>query len=125
MFDKKEKASAPEISGKTNRIVEGTKIKGDINTQGDFRLDGELLGNFTSTGKLVIGPEGSIIGDIVCKNCDIEGAFNGKLDIDELLNIKSRAKIKGEVLVGKLSIEPGAEFIATCSMKSVSSNFGE
>lgn len=72
MFDKKKKQPYTDLLGKTNRIVEATQIKGDIFSPADFRLDGELLGNFTSNGKLVIGPSGKVIGDIVCKNADIE-----------------------------------------------------
>lgn len=106
-----------ELFGKTNRIVEGTRIRGDIFSVADFRLDGELIGNFTSQGKLVIGPTGRIIGNITCKNLDIEGTYEGKIDVSELLTIKAKAKIKGEALVGKLAVEPGAEFFASCQMR--------
>nr|WP_294931699.1 polymer-forming cytoskeletal protein [uncultured Flavobacterium sp.] len=115
MFEKAKK-SGTELLGKTNRIVEGTSIIGDIVSKADFRFDGELIGNFTSQGKLVIGPSGIIKGEIICHNADIEGEFQGKLKVLEILNIKATAKIHGEVVVGKLSIEPGAEFTATCAM---------
>ncbi|MBA4277048.1 polymer-forming cytoskeletal protein [Flavobacterium sp.] len=117
MFDKKTK-SYTELLGKTNRIVEGTTIKGDIISQADFRLDGELIGNFQSKGKIVIGPAGSVTGDIICKNADIEGKFNGKIQVAEILNVKHKAIIHGEVTVGKLSVEPGADFSASCTMKT-------
>jgi cytoskeletal protein CcmA (bactofilin family) len=45
----------------------------------------------------VIGPSGKVIGDIVCKNADIEGVFNGKITVHELLNIKASATVEGEV----------------------------
>ena len=115
---KKESRGSTELFGKTNRIVEGTIINGDIISQADFRLDGELNGNFKSKGKLVIGPAGSVTGNINCETADIEGKFDGKLDIAELLNIKSTAIIKGEISVSKLSMEPGAIFMASCVMKS-------
>lgn len=117
MFDKKAKPYT-DLLGKTNRIVEGTIIKGDIISQADFRLDGELTGNFQSTGKLVIGPAGSVTGDIVCNNADIEGKFNGTIQVTEILNVKATASIHGEVSVGKLSVEPGADFSASCTMST-------
>ncbi|PRZ26276.1 bactofilin family protein [Flavobacterium granuli] len=117
MFDKKAKPYT-DLLGKTNRIVEGTIIKGDIISQADFRLDGELTGNFQSTGKLVIGPAGSVTGDIVCNNADIEGKFNGTIQVTEILNVKATASIHGEVTVGKLSVEPGADFSASCTMNT-------
>jgi cytoskeletal protein CcmA (bactofilin family) len=117
MFDKKPK-SLTDVLGKTNRIVEGTIIKGDIISPADFRLDGELIGNFTSNGKLVIGPAGIVKGDIICINADIEGKFEGKIKVEDTLNIKESANIIGEVIIGKLSVEPGAAFNATCVMVS-------
>lgn len=116
MFDKPQK-SYTDLLGKTNRIVEGTAIKGDIISKADFRLDGDLIGNFISKGKIVIGPAGSVTGDIKCRNADIEGRFNGRLEITEVLNVKSKAHIKGEVIVGRLSVEPGADFSASCVMR--------
>lgn len=116
MFDKPQK-SYTDLLGKTNRIVEGTIITGDIVSEADFRLDGQLIGNFTSKGKIVIGPSGSITGDVNCKNADIEGSFNGKIEVTDMLNVKSKAYIQGEVIVSRLSVEPGAEFSASCVMK--------
>ena len=121
MFNKNQKLHT-DLLGKTNRIVEGTIINGDIISQADFRLDGSLIGNFQSEGKIVIGPAGSVIGDILCKNADIEGKFEGKIEVVETLNVKAKAFIKGEVIVGKLSVEPGADFSATCIMKKNSKN---
>lgn len=115
MFDKKPK-SYTDLLGKTNRIVEGTTIHGDIISPADFRLDGELIGNFTSSGKLVIGPAGSVKGDIICNTADIEGKFEGKMKVENILNIKESAHIIGEVEIGKLSVEPGAIFSASCIM---------
>lgn len=117
MFEKKTK-SYTDLLGKTNRIVEGTRIKGNIYSVADFRLDGELTGNFQCEGKIVIGPAGIVVGDIDCKSADIGGRFSGKIQVVELLNIKATAAIYGEVTVGKLSVEPGADFSATCTMKT-------
>jgi cytoskeletal protein CcmA (bactofilin family) len=121
MFDKKPK-SYTDLLGKTNRIVEGTTIKGNITSLADFRLDGELIGNFFSEGKIVIGPAGSVIGDINCQNADIEGTFDGKMQVAELLSIKSKANIHGQVTVGKLAVEPGANFTASCNMENNPNN---
>lgn len=117
MFDKKPK-SYTDLLGKTNRIVEGTTINGDIVSQADFRLDGALNGNFQSSGKIVIGPAGSVTGDIICKNADIEGKYDGKIQVTEILNVKAKASIHGEVICGKLAVEPGADFSASCTMKT-------
>lgn len=121
MFDKSQK-SYTDLLGKTNRIVEGTTLEGNIVSQADFRLDGQLIGNFTSKGRLVIGPTGSIVGDVNCKTADIEGKFQGKIEVSDILNVRSKATIKGETIVGKLAVEPGAEFSASCVMRDTVKN---
>lgn len=121
MFEKSKKPISDQL-GKTNRIVEGTAIKGNITSSADFRIDGSLVGDFESKGKLVIGSTGSILGNITCENCDIEGKHEGKINVRETLTLKEGALVKGEVVCGKLSVEPGANFNATCDMNSKTSN---
>lgn len=110
-----------EPGGQPNRIEKNTKIKGDIISEADFRIDGKLDGNVKTSGKVVIGKGGYIHGKVECVNADIEGNFNGELLVSELLSLKSTAVIEGTVTVAKLSVEPGATFNASCSMKGKSS----
>lgn len=106
-----------EIGGQPNRIERNTKIKGDIVSEADFRIDGKLDGNVKTSGKVVIGKGGYIHGKVECVNADIEGSFNGELIVTDLLALKASALIEGTVSVAKLSVEPGATFNASCSMK--------
>lgn len=109
-----------------NRIGHGTLINGDITSNGGFRIDGTVIGNVKSEGKVVIGKEGKLEGALECVNADVEGSFKGKLQVTDLLSLKSTAKINGEVITKKLAVEPGAHFNATCVMntgvKSITDN---
>lgn len=116
MFEKRPKAYT-DLLGKTNRLVEGTVVQGNIGTAADFRLDGSLTGELKCGGKLVIGPAAVVRGDIVCRNADVEGKVFGKIEVFELLSVKAKAGIHGEVICGKLAVEPGADFSATCEMR--------
>ena len=111
-----------EIGGQPNRIEKNTKIKGDIISEADFRIDGKLDGNVKTSGKVVIGKDGYIHGKVECVNADIEGSFNGELLVSELLSLKDTAVIEGTVSVSKLAVEPGATFNASCTMKGKSGN---
>ncbi|MDP5043552.1 MULTISPECIES: bactofilin family protein [unclassified Leeuwenhoekiella] len=101
---------------KQNRISDGTSIIGDVKSQGDFRLDGTLEGKMESTGKVVIGKNGLLKGTLICKEADVEGTVEGILKVDELLNLRASAVINGEVATGRLAVEPGAGFNASCVM---------
>ncbi len=125
--DNKKPRTMNEIGGQPNRIEKNTKIKGDIVSEADFRIDGKLDGNVKTSGKVVIGKDGYIHGKVECVNADIEGSFNGELLVSDLLSLKSSAVIEGTVSVTKLAVEPGATFNASCTMKgkggsSLSSN---
>jgi cytoskeletal protein CcmA (bactofilin family) len=111
--------NATADSASVNILGAGTTIEGDIVSTSDIRIDGALKGALKTKGKLVIGPTGSIEGEVSCTNADISGSIRGKLTVNELLALKSTAKINGEISVGKLSIEPGADFSGSCSMGGV------
>jgi len=115
--DNKKPRTMNELGGQPNRIEKNTKIKGEITSEADFRIDGKLDGNVKTSGKVVIGKDGYIHGKVECVNADVEGSFNGELLVSDLLSLKSTAVIEGTVVVSKLSIEPGATFNASCSMK--------
>jgi len=100
-----------------NILAKNTKMTGDVTSDGDFRIDGTLEGTLKTSGRVIVGPEGMIKGTVECSNADIEGKFSGKLLSSKTLTLKSSAVILGEVVTGKLSVEPGATFNATCSMK--------
>lgn len=118
MFNNKLKTTIEGNLGATNRLVESTKIEGDISSNADIRIDGEVKGNVICKGKVVLGSKGKIEGTLTCMNADIEGQIKGKIIVTELLSIKSKANIYGDVTVGKLAVEPGANFTATCIMNA-------
>lgn len=115
MFSEK-KDKLPQILER-NIIGTNTSIVGDIISEGDFRIDGKVEGTVKTKGRVIIGKSGTAIGKVTCTNADIEGKFSGELFVENLLTLKATAKISGDVVISKLSVEPGAEFNATCSMK--------
>lgn len=109
-----------DLNSQPNRIEKSTVITGDIVSKADFRIDGVLEGSIKTSGKIVVGKEGRINGTIKCGFADIEGSFNGKIEVRESLSLKSSSQIEGEVVIGKLIVESGAVFNAKCTMKSAS-----
>ena len=114
--DRKEKRINPEPTTAQNRINEGTKLKGDISSTGFFRIDGTIEGTVKTPSKVVLGKSGVIIGTLICENADIEGKFQGNLNVSGILSIRATGHIEGDVVAGKLSVEPGAVLNASCTM---------
>ena len=107
---------AKQIEQTLNRIGEGTRITGEIVSTGVIRLDGHLKGNLITKGKLVVGPSGTIIGDIKCQDADISGTIEGKIIVNDLLSLSATSKFTGNIITSRLSIEPGAIFTGTSDM---------
>lgn len=99
-----------------NLISTGTEITGDIRSQGDIRIDGELIGNLSTKGKVVIGSTGKVKGEVICKNSEVSGEIKGKINVSQLLTLKTSSRINGDIVTNKLSIEPGARFTGNCNM---------
>jgi cytoskeletal protein CcmA (bactofilin family) len=105
-----------------NLISIGTDITGDIKSNGDIRIDGTLTGNLNTKGKVVIGQTGKVNGEVVCKNSEVSGIVEGKIIVNQLLNLKASSKILGDIATSKLSIEPGAKFTGNCKMSDYEEN---
>ena len=115
--DPKDKKGSVTNSGtSSNLLVRGTRVEGKISTESDIRIDGKLVGELMSKGKVIIGPSGEIRGDIDCQNAVIEGHFSGNLVVHELLQVKESAHIEGDVQTAKLIVQSGSVFNVTCSM---------
>ncbi len=105
-----------------NHIAGGTKIKGDIESKGDLRVDGWISGTLVTDGKIVIGAEGYVEGNIKCKSADISGTVKADMEIAELIILKESAKMDGNIVTKKISIEPGAMFSGNCKMGNANNN---
>ncbi|MCB0651217.1 MAG: polymer-forming cytoskeletal protein [Saprospiraceae bacterium] len=125
MFSTKEKNESakpgsinPAASGHAlNSIVKGTSIEGTIKATSDIRIDGAIKGKLYGDAKVIIGPTGTVEGEIKCQNAVIEGRFDGVLIVKELLNVRENAVVNGEVTTGKLIVQSGGIFnVTACSM---------
>jgi cytoskeletal protein CcmA (bactofilin family) len=108
-----------EINSSVNVISSGTMITGDVVCSGDLRIDGNIKGNVKSKAKVVVGQSGIIDGDINCKAIEIEGNVKANITVTDLMSLKSTANLVGNILAGKLAIEPGANFAGNCRMQGM------
>ena len=104
-----------------NILGPGAVVKGEIQVNGDFRIDGTLNGTIHCKGKIVVGPTGKIDGEIQCQNADFSGEVTATVKVSELLTLKETARFSGDITTGKLAIEPGAKFSGTCTMEQAGS----
>lgn len=118
MFNNKQEKiqMAQDITSSSNTIGKGTTINGDIETFGNIRIDGKVIGNIKTKSKLVLGTTSHIEGNVLSQNAEIEGEVKGVVEITELLILKPSAVVHGDIVANKLIVESGATFNGECKM---------
>ena len=117
MFNSRAKSSFDESSVNANTIIgAGTSITGDIKSSGDIRIDGILRGNLSARARILIGPEGSVEGDITGQYADILGKVTGTIKVKDLLQLRGNSTVDGDIYAGKLHVEPTVTFNGHCHM---------
>jgi cytoskeletal protein CcmA (bactofilin family) len=120
MFNGKSKTDVlgenPSTGTSTSLIGAGTSMKGDITSNGDLRIDGNLVGNINCSAKVVIGANGVVQGDINGQQADIMGKVTGTIKVKDLLQLKGGSNVNGNLQAAKLQIEPTANFNGECHM---------
>ena len=101
-----------------SRISTGTKVKGEISSSNDIRIDGTFEGKIYSKGRVVVGEKALIKGDIICANVDFWGTMEGNFFVKDTLSLKSSSKVKGDLHIKRLQVELDAKFDGTCQMIS-------
>lgn len=100
-------------------IGNGTTITGEIVSKFDIRIDGTFKGNITGESKVILGQDGIVEGDINCSQADIFGSVKGNLIVKEILNLRGKANVTGDIYALKLQIEPTVTFNGKCIMDEV------
>jgi len=99
-----------------NIVAQGTRFEGKISSTGSLRVDGQVTGDVSLTGDLVIGSNGEISGNVDAQTVTVGGKVTGNINAKNKLVFESKAKIKGDIRASKLVIDEGAMFDGKCDM---------
>jgi cytoskeletal protein CcmA (bactofilin family) len=115
MFGKRKKQSSIKMTQLSSLIADGVEITGDIVFAGGMRIDGRVKGNVIGRnhdGKppalLVLSENGRIEGSVRCGDAVINGAVIGDLEVEQLLELQSDARVSGTIKYRQLQLDVGA-----------------
>lgn len=115
MLNKSQKA-VDELSNSSNIIGKGTIVQGNVETFGNIRVEGKVVGDIKTKSKAAFGQSSHIKGNILAQNAEVAGQIIGIMEVTELLTLKPTARIDGDIIVNKLLVESGAKFNGKCKM---------
>ncbi len=116
MFNKSEQKETQELSNSSNIIGKGTILEGNIETFGNIRIEGKLVGNLKTKSKAAFGHSSQIDGSVLAQNAEVAGHIKGLVEVTELLVLKPTAVVDGDIVANKLIVEAGAVFNGSCKM---------
>ncbi len=125
MFGSKSDKKAPPANKNTptasteaalSTIAAGMTVHGNVESAGDVRIEGRLVGNLVCKARVVIGKKGRVEGSIDTINATVAGEISGTLLVRELLQLQDSARVQGETVTQRLAVQDGAIFTGHIEM---------
>jgi cytoskeletal protein CcmA (bactofilin family) len=102
---------APQATTKpTASIGKTMRLRGDIRSDEELYLDGELEGTIEVRSRLTIGPNGKIKANVKANEVVVRGSIQGNVEAIDRISIMNGASIVGDVKTAGIVIEDGAYF---------------
>lgn len=114
--NKENRKQMEDLSNSSTIIGKGTSFKGNIETFGNIRVEGNVIGNVKTKSKIALGQSAFIEGNVIAQNAEIAGEVKGLLEVSEILILKSTAVVHGDIVASRMVIESGATFNGQCKM---------
>jgi cytoskeletal protein CcmA (bactofilin family) len=92
-------------------ISNEVEITGAIKSSGSVRLDGKLDGELQCSGDAIIGKSATIKGNLTVNSVSIEGTIQGNVVAKDRIEMKSTARVTGDIKAKRLSVEDGVTFV--------------
>jgi cytoskeletal protein CcmA (bactofilin family) len=92
-------------------IAEDVEVTGTIKCTSDIQIDGKLNGDLACSGNAVIGPSAVIKGTVAVDSISVRGQVHGNVTAKDRIELKSTAKINGDIKSKRLTVEDGVTFV--------------
>lgn len=117
MFRRQE-AAAPLGSTGYTVLDAHVVVRGDIETNGTLRIDGRLEGNVLRAGSVVVGPTGSVVGNVFAAEMVLGGSINGNVDVDRRVELEATAIVVGDIAADAILIHEGGKVHGRLQIRS-------
>jgi cytoskeletal protein CcmA (bactofilin family) len=85
-------------------------FRGELTAEEDVILQGRVEGSIRHARSLIIGPDGSVLGDVYASHLTVEGLVEGDLHCSEAVIVRATAQVRGNIFAPRVGIMEGATF---------------
>jgi cytoskeletal protein CcmA (bactofilin family) len=104
--------------GELSLVGTGAVFEGKIRTDGGIRIDGKVIGDVHAKTSAVIGPEGTLEGNLAARNVSVSGRVHGNLTALEKLTLETKSIVSGDIRAARLVVDEGSTFDGKCDMST-------
>jgi len=101
---------AEPSSGEVTIVGQGAKLEGNVVSAGSLRVDGQVKGQITADGDVMLSPQSQVEADIRAQNVIVAGRFKGSLVVKAKAEIARGGRVDGNITAKTLVVEEGAVF---------------
>lgn len=94
-------------------IAPGTKIDGDITTDGVLRIEGRVEGSIRAARQVLVGRQGEVLGDITTREAVIGGKVQGSIVASDRLEVQATSVIVGDINTRAIAVVEGGKINGT------------
>lgn len=92
-------------------IGEDVEISGNIKCESNIQINGKLNGDLNCGGQAMIGNASAIKGNMSIETVSIMGQVNGNITAKDKIDLKSTARLHGDIRAKRLTVEDGVTFV--------------
>ncbi len=112
-----EKSASTQLSEVGGYIGQGTKVTGNFQFEGTTTIEGEISGEISVRGNLIVGEHGTIEGKVIATSVLIRGTVKGDIQVEKRIEIQPPGVLVGDITTPNLVIGDGAIFEGNSFMK--------
>src|SRR6185369_11312201 len=110
------------VVGAETIIGAGVVVHGELDSQSDVMIDGELEGNITTTGDIVIGVNAKVKATVKGANVTVAGQLKGDIHALGEAAIRETGQVNGDITAGGIAISSGGIFVGRSRMMPTESH---
>jgi cytoskeletal protein CcmA (bactofilin family) len=107
---------AAETSRVGGTLSSGVSIKGTVKFQKELLIDCQVEGTIDSNGRLTVGKQARIKGDIKTRSVIVDGTVDGNITAGERCELRAGCTVNGDIEAPRLVVDEAASFIGSAKI---------
>jgi cytoskeletal protein CcmA (bactofilin family) len=92
-------------------VADDVEIVGSVKCTSNIHIEGKLNGDLNCEGNAIIGNSANVKGNITANSTSVLGQINGNITVKDRIELKSTARLTGDIRAKRLTVEDGVTFV--------------